>query len=151
MKAVLQRVARATVTVEDRAVGSIGAGVLVYLGVMRGDGPDEVRRLADRLARFRFFEDGDGRMNLSVLDTGGEALVVSQFTLAADGKKGRRPSFDRAAPPEEAEPLYEAFLRRLGELGVPCAAGRFGARMAVDSVNDGPVTFVLEEAPAAEP
>ena len=109
MKAVVQRVARASVEVDGRAVGTIGAGFLVLLGVMRGDGQREARELAGRIARFRFFADEAGKMNLSALDLGRGALVVSQFTLAADGRKGRRPSFDRAAAPEVAEPLYEHF------------------------------------------
>jgi D-tyrosyl-tRNA(Tyr) deacylase len=145
VRAVVQRVARAAVRVDGETVGEIGAGMLVLLGVLEGDGEGEAARLAERVARFRFFPDAEGRMNLSALDLGLEALVVSQFTLAADGRRGRRPSFDRAAPPEEAEPLYEAFVRRLRELGLGCATGRFRAAMEVELVNDGPVTFVLDE------
>ena len=145
MKAVVQRVTRAAVLVDDEVVGEIGRGMLVLLGVMRGDGEAEAERLAERVARFRFFPDEAGRMNRSALEIGGAALVVSQFTLAADGRKGRRPSFDRAAPPELAEPLYEGFLEVLRELGLAVACGRFGAMMEVELINDGPVTFLLEE------
>jgi D-tyrosyl-tRNA(Tyr) deacylase len=149
MKAVVQRVTRARVTSDGVELGSVGAGMLVLLGVMRGDTEREARSLADKVARFRFFRDDEDRMNRSALDVGAAALVVSQFTLAADGKKGRRPSFDRAAPPEIAEPLYELFVAELRALGLAVATGRFGARMEVELVNDGPVTFVLEEAPEA--
>jgi len=145
MKAVVQRVARARVIVEGREVGSCGYGMLIFLGVLRGDTESEARRLAERIARFRFFADEDERMNLSSLDVDAEALVVSQFTLAADGRKGRRPSFDLAAPPEAAEPLYQFFVSVLRELGVSTETGRFGARMEVESTGLGPVTFSLEE------
>ena len=147
MKAVVQRVSRARVTVSGEPVGEIGAGMLVLLGVMRGDGKAQAERLAEKVARFRFFTDEDDRMNLSALDLGRAVLVVSQFTLAADGRRGRRPSFDRAAEPAQAEPLYEHFTGHLRSLGLECATGRFGARMSVELENDGPVTFVLEEAP----
>jgi len=119
--------------------------MLVLLGVLVGDGEGQALRLAAKLARFRFFPDDEGRMNRSILDCGGEALVVSQFTLAADGRKGLRPSFDRAAPPEVAEALYQSFVAALEGEGVPCATGRFGALMEVELVNDGPVTFVLDD------
>lgn len=144
----MQRVTRARVTSEGAELGAIGPGMLVLLGVLRGDGPAEARALAAKLAQFRFFTDDAGKMNLSVLDTHGSVLVVSQFTLAADGRKGRRPSFDRAAPPAEAEPLYELCVRELRALGLTVATGRFGASMQVELVNDGPVTFVLDEPPA---
>ena len=147
MKAVIQRVSRARVLVGSDEVGAIGAGMLVLVCVLRGDGEGESRRLAEKIARFRFFADAEERMNLSALDLGRAALVISQFTLAADGKRGRRPSFDRAAPPEEAERLYEHFVGELRALGLVVATGRFGARMEVEIVNDGPVTFVIEEAP----
>lgn len=148
MRAVLQRVSRAAVRVDGEVVGEVERGVLVLLGVLRGDGAREAQRLAEKVARFRLFEDADGRMNRSLLDEGHGALVVSQFTLAADGRKGRRPSFDRAAPPDEAAPLIDAFADALAALGVAVATGRFGARMEVELVNDGPVTFVLDEGPA---
>lgn len=147
MKAVVQRVSRAEVRVAGDVVGRCGRGMLVLLGVMRGDGPDEARRLAARVAGFRFFPDDADRMNRSVVDVGGAALVVSQFTLAADGRRGRRPSFDRAAAPERAEELYGLFVEALREAGIPVETGAFGARMEVELVNDGPVTFHLEETP----
>jgi D-tyrosyl-tRNA(Tyr) deacylase len=145
LKAVVQRVSRACVRVDGEVVGRIGAGMVVLLGVMRGDGQAEALRLADRVAGFRFFADDAGRMNRAAREVGGAALVVSQFTLAADGRKGRRPSFDAAAPAELAEPLYEGFVRALADAGLVTATGRFGARMEVELVGDGPVTFVLEE------
>ena len=143
MKAVVQRVSSARVLVEGPGVGEIGPGFSVLLGVAREDGEEDVARLAGRVARLRIFENDDGRFDRSVLDTGGEALVVSQFTLIADTEKGNRPSFAAAAPPEQAEPLYEAFCASLRDLGVRVETGRFGARMAVELVNDGPVTIVL--------
>jgi len=144
MKAVLQRVAAAAVSVEGEIVGSIGPGLCVLLGVARSDGPAEASRLAGKVARLRVFEDENGRFDRSLLDVGGEALVVSQFTLLGDTAKGNRPSFTDAAPPDQAGPLYEAFCDELRGLGVPVATGRFGARMAVELVNDGPVTIILE-------
>jgi len=143
MKAVLQRVSRALVRVGDELVGEIGPGLCMLLGVARGDGPEEAAKLAGKVARLRVFEH-DGRFDLSLLDVGGEALVVSQFTLLGDTAKGNRPSFSDAAPPALAEPLYDAFCAELRSLGVSAATGRFGARMAVELVNDGPVTIVLE-------
>ena len=143
MKAVVQRVSRATVRVGDELVGEIGAGLCVLLGVARDDGPEEAAKLAGKVARLRVFER-DGRFDLSLLDAGGEALVVSQFTLLADTARGNRPSFTEAAPPELAEPLYERFCAELRALDVSVATGRFGARMTVEIVNDGPVTIVLE-------
>ena len=147
MKAVLQRVRRAEVRVGGETVSRIGRGVVVLLGVMKGDGPERARGLAERIARFRFFPDDAGRMNLSLLEVAGEVLVVSQITLAADGRRGRRPSFDDAAEPEAARTLYARFVAALTDLGLACATGVFGAAMEVELVNDGPVTFVLEEGP----
>ena len=144
MRAVVQRVAWARVLVEEATAGEIGPGLCVLLGVARGDGPAEAERLAGRVARLRVFEDERGRFDRSLLDVGGAALVVSQFTLVADTAKGNRPSFSEAAPPEEAEPLYERFAAALSALGVPVATGRFGARMRVELANDGPVTIVLD-------
>lgn len=144
VKALLQRVTEAAVWVDGEVAGAIGPGLLVLLGVERGDGDAACRKLADKVAGYRVFADGEGRMNLSVVDAGGAVLVVSQFTLAADTRKGLRPSFSPAAEPSEAERLYEVFAARLGEAGVEVATGRFGAAMQVSLCNDGPVTFLLE-------
>jgi D-tyrosyl-tRNA(Tyr) deacylase len=144
MRAVCQRVAEARVRVDGAVVGAIGAGICVLLGVARGDSGEAAARLAGKVARLRIFADEAGRFDRSLLDVGGGALVVSQFTLIADTAKGNRPSFAAAAPPEEAEPLYERFCAELRELGVPVEQGVFGARMAVELVNDGPVTILLE-------
>jgi D-tyrosyl-tRNA(Tyr) deacylase len=143
MKAVVQRVSEARVRVGERLAGEIGGGLCVLLGVARGDDSAAAARLAGKVARLRVFADDEGRFDRSLLDTGGEALVVSQFTLLGDVARGNRPSFTDAAPPEEAEPLYEAFCAALRELGVPVATGEFGARMSVELVNDGPVTILL--------
>ena len=144
MKAVLQRVSRASVRVGDELVGEIGPGLCVLLGVARGDGLEDAAKLAVKVARLRVFER-DG-FDVSLLDVAGEALVLSQFTLLADTAKGNRPSFTEAAPPDVAEPLYEAFCAELRSLDVTVASGRFGARMSVEIANDGPVTIVLETA-----
>jgi D-aminoacyl-tRNA deacylase len=144
MKAVVQRVAEARVRVGEEVAGEIGAGVCVLLGVARGDDAAGAQRLAAKVARLRMFEDEESRFDRSVLDVGGEALVVSQFTLIADSQKGTRPDFSKAAPRGEAEPLYEAFCSALRDLGVTVETGVFGERMAVELVNDGPVTIVLE-------
>ncbi len=151
MKAVIQRVSKASVSVDGETVGSIGPGLAVLLGVARGDTPDDARRLADKTAGLRIFSDAEGRFNLSLLDTGGEALVISQFTLLADSRKGRRPSFTNAAPPEEAEPLVLEFEAVLRGMGVSVASGRFGAHMLVEILNDGPVTIVLDSAELERP
>ena len=144
MKAVVQRVSSARVRVGEETAGEIGSGLCVLLGVARGDDAAAASRLAEKVARLRIFENDEGRFDRSLLDVGGEALVVSQFTLIADTAKGTRPSFTEAARPEEAEPFYEAFCEALRGLGVHVQTGVFGARMAVDLVNDGPVTIVLE-------
>ncbi len=144
MKAVVQRVSSARVVVEGEVVGEIGAGLCVLLGVARDDGEAEAERLAGRVARLRIFENEDGRFDRSLVDVDGQALVVSQFTLIADTAKGNRPSFSDAAPPEQAENLYERFCQALRELDVPVQTGVFGARMEVSIVNDGPVTIILE-------
>jgi D-aminoacyl-tRNA deacylase len=143
MKAVVQRVASARVRVGDDLAGEIGAGLVVLLGVARADGAETARSLARKIARLRIFPDDEGRFDRSLLDTGGAALVVSQFTLLADTRKGNRPSFSDAAPPEQAQLLYEAFCAALREPGVPVATGVFGEHMRVELVNDGPVTIVL--------
>jgi D-aminoacyl-tRNA deacylase len=149
LRAVVQRVSAARVVVDGDVVGEIGAGLCILLGVARSDGLDQADRLAGRVARLRIFENEEGRFDRSLLDMHGAALVVSQFTLIADTKKGNRPSFTDAAPPEQAEPLYEAFCAALRGLGVDVATGRFGARMAVELVNDGPVTIVLHSGAGA--
>ncbi len=144
MRAVVQRVSAAQVTVDGTVRAEIGAGLCVLLGVAHGDTAADAERLAGKIARLRVFENEAGRFDRSVLDTGGKALVVSQFTLIADTEKGNRPSFAAAAPPEEAEPVYEAFAEALRALGIVARTGVFGARMAVELVNDGPVTIVLD-------
>jgi D-tyrosyl-tRNA(Tyr) deacylase len=144
MRAVLQRVRRASVTVAGETIGEIGTGLLVLLGVHRTDAAEQARWLAEKVAGLRVFEDADGKMNVSVQDAGGRVLVVSQFTLYGDCRKGRRPSFIEAAAPELAEPLYERFADELRALGVPVATGRFGADMQVELVNDGPVTVIID-------
>jgi D-aminoacyl-tRNA deacylase len=144
MRAVVQRVSAAQVTVAGSVRAEIGAGLCVLLGVARGDTAADAERLAGKVARLRVFENADGKFDRSVLDAGGQALVVSQFTLIADTAKGNRPSFSGAAPPEEAEAVYEAFAEALRALGVGVQTGVFGARMAVELVNDGPVTVVLD-------
>lgn len=146
MRVVLQRVSSARVVVAGEVVGEVGRGWLVLVGVAHTDTPAEAARLADKVAHLRAFADGDGNMNLSVQDVGGAVLVVSNFTLYADCRKGRRPSFIGAARPEQAEPLCRAFADGLRALGVPVAGGRFGADMQVELVNDGPVTIVLDAA-----
>jgi D-tyrosyl-tRNA(Tyr) deacylase len=144
MKAVLQRVSRASVRVGDRVEGEIRSGLVVLLGIAEGDGEDDAARLAGKVARLRVFENDEGRLDHSLLDTGGAALVVSQFTLIADTQKGSRPSFAAAASPQDAKPLVESFCAALRELGVPVETGVFGAYMRVELVNDGPVTIVLD-------
>ena len=140
----MQRVSRARVTVGGEVAGEIGAGLCVLLGVARSDEASAADRLAAKVARLRVFENDGGRFDRSLLDVHGEALAVSQFTLIADTAKGNRPSFGDAAPPEQAEPLYEAFCEALRGFGADVATGSFGARMEVELANDGPVTIVLE-------
>ncbi len=144
MRTVLQRVSRAQVTVDGRITGQIGQGWLVFLGVAKGDTDDDALKLADKVVGLRAFEDDQGKMNLSVLDIAGGVLVVSQFTLLGDCRGGRRPSFTEAAPPEEAERLYEAFAARVADLGPAVGKGVFRADMKVELVNDGPVTLLLD-------
>lgn len=143
MRAVVQRVLRARVVVRGETVGASGPGLCVLLGVAAGNEVSDAQRLAEKVARLRIFENDAGKFDLSLLDVGGEALVVSQFTLIADTSKGNRPSFSDAAPPERAEQLYDAFCRALSELGLRVETGVFGARMQLELVNDGPVTLVL--------
>lgn len=144
MRAVCQRVLEARARVDGRVVGETGVGLCVLLGVARGDDEDTAARLAGKAARLRVFPDEAGRFDRSLLDLDGGALVVSQFTLLAETAKGNRPSFAGAAPPDEAAPLYERFCAELRALGVAVAQGVFGAKMAVELVNDGPVTIILE-------
>jgi D-aminoacyl-tRNA deacylase len=144
MRAVVQRVVQARVTVAADVAGEIGAGLLVLLGVTHEDGPSDVAYIAGKIADLRIFEDGDGKMNRSVLDVGGAVLVVSQFTLCGDCRKGRRPSFDAAAPPATARQLYEEVVRVLGERGLTVRTGVFQAHMQVELTNDGPVTILLD-------
>ena len=144
MKAVIQRVTSASVTVEGRIVGEIGRGILILLGVEKGDAEARADWLAEKIINLRIFEDEAGKMNLSLRDISGSLLVVSQFTLAGNCDKGRRPSFDSAAAPEEGRRLYEYFVEALKRLGAPVATGIFQADMQVSLVNDGPVTFILE-------
>jgi D-tyrosyl-tRNA(Tyr) deacylase len=147
VRAVLQRVDSADVTVDGRCVGRIGRGLLVLVGVERGDGDEEVRWTARKTAELRIFEDSGGKMNLSVREAGGDVLVVSQFTLLADCRQGRRPAFDRAAPPAEGRRLYELFVTELRAAGLHVETGVFGAKMLVDLRNNGPVTIILERPP----
>jgi D-aminoacyl-tRNA deacylase len=144
MKALIQRVSSASVSVDGEVVGSIGTGLLVLLGVGQGDGDAQARRLADKVAQLRVFEGEQDRMDRSLLDVGGAALCVSQFTLYGDTRRGLRPSFTEAAEPAAAERLYDLFCERLCGRGVPVETGRFAARMAVELTNEGPVTLLLE-------
>ncbi len=144
MIALLQRVAHAKVTVDTNITGQIRLGWLVLLGVGKGDSEDQARWLADRVVGLRAFADENGKMNLAVKDVSGSVLVVSQFTLMADCQSGRRPSFTNAAPPDEANRLYEFFVDQIRQLQVPVQTGKFGAMMAVELLNDGPVTFWLD-------
>jgi len=145
MRVLVERVASASVTSEGTPAGRIGAGLLVYLGAAAGDTPIDAEILADKVRHLRIFGDAAGRMNLDVLQAGGAVLAISAFTLLADAQKGRRPSFDGAARPELAEPLYDRFCARLRELGVRVETGRFRTMMQVESVNDGPITILIEQ------
>ena len=145
MRALLQRVSKASVSVDGQTISSIGKGLLILLGVGHGDGEEQAKFLAEKIAYLRVFEDDQGKTNLSILDVKGEAIVVSQFTLYADTRKGRRPSFIDAALPEIAEPLVGRFVQLLRGHGVPTQTGKFGAHMEVEIHNDGPVTIWLEK------
>jgi len=144
MRAVVQRVSRAKVTVGDWVSGEIGMGLLVLLGVGQEDTEADVHYLGEKIAGLRIFEDEDGKMNRSVVDVGGSVLAVSQFTLYGDVRKGKRPSFDAAAPPDSARRLYELFVQRMQSLGLRCETGRFQEMMRVELVNEGPVTILLD-------
>lgn len=144
MRALIQRVTKASVSIEGKVVGSIGKGLVILLGVKLGDTDDDANFLADKSVNLRIFADQEGKFNLSALDVGGELLAISQFTLYGDTRKGRRPSFIDAAPPEISEPLYKKFVTYLRQSGLKVATGEFGAMMLVEIHNDGPVTILLE-------
>lgn len=144
MRAVLQRVSRASVSIDGAVIGRSGQGLMILICAMQGDDMAQAAQLAQKIAKLRIFKDEAGKMNRSILDIGGSALVISQFTLAADTSRGNRPGFSNAAPPAEGERLYEAFVQLLTEQGVPVETGEFGAEMAVELVNDGPVTIWME-------
>lgn len=144
MRVVLQRVSSASVKIDGSVTGAISAGLVLLLGIARDDTPEDVKYVVDKCVGLRIFGDENGKMNRSLLDVAGEVLAISQFTLFADTRKGRRPNFEGAAPPEHAEPLYELAVERLREHGLEVATGRFGAFMEVSLVNDGPVTLTVE-------
>ncbi len=146
VKALVQRVGSARVSIDEETTGSIGRGLAVLLGVAEGDGDEQARFLAEKTANLRVLEDEAGKMNLSLLDSGGEVLVISQFTLLADCRKGRRPSFVRAAAPEEANRLYEVYVEALRSMGLTVETGVFAAKMLVEIANEGPVTIMLDTA-----
>lgn len=144
MKALIQRVTQASVEINGEIVGNIGPGVLVFIGITHGDTASQARWLANKLINLRIFEDAQGKLNRSLIDQKGSALIISQFTLYADCSGGRRPSFIQAAPPEIANPLYEQFIAEVGKSGISTATGIFGAEMKVSLINDGPITIMLE-------
>ncbi len=144
MRAVVQRVSEARVTIDGKIVGEIGNGLVIFLGIRHGDTDADVSYVADKCANLRIFADKDGKFNLSALDVQGELLVISQFTLYGDTRKGRRPSFVEAAPPEISEPLYIKFVQEISKYGLKVATGEFGAMMVVELYNDGPVTLIVE-------
>lgn len=145
MKALIQRVKNASVTIDGKLYSSINFGMLVFLGVEKGDEQENAEKLAEKLINLRIFEDKNEKMNLSLKDVKGEMLIVSQFTLCGDCKKGTRPSFDKSAPPQIANELYEYFIEQIKMSGVQCKTGKFGAMMDVKLINDGPVTFMIEK------
>ena len=145
MKLVLQRVKNASVTIDNKLFSSINKGILILIGIEKGDSDADIIKYAEKVSKLRIFADENDKMNLSIKDIKGEILVVSQFTLAGDCKKGTRPSFDKSAPPAEANKLYELFAQKLKDLDIPVKTGVFGAMMDVQLINDGPVTFILGE------
>lgn len=145
MKALIQRVKNASVTINSELYSSINSGILVFLGVEKGDTEENSEKMANKLVNLRIFEDENGKMNKSLIDVSGEMLVVSQFTLCGDCKKGTRPSFDKSAPPDVAEQLYEDFVKRIKNLNITVKTGKFRAMMDVALINDGPVTFMVEK------
>lgn len=145
MKGLIQRVKQASVTIDGELYSSINIGMLIFLGVEKTDEGVNVEKLVEKLITLRIFEDSEGKMNKSILDIKGEILVVSQFTLAGDCKKGTRPSFDKAAPPDKANKLYEHFVEKISQYGLPVKTGKFQAMMDVSLINDGPVTFMIEK------
>ena len=145
MKALIQRVKSASVTIDGLLYSKIGQGLLVFLGVEKGDDKLNAEKLADKLSKLRIFEDENEKMNHSILDIEGEVLIVSQFTLCGDCKKGTRPSFDKSAPPQIANELYEYFISQVKSFNIPVQTGKFGAMMDVELINDGPVTFMVEK------
>lgn len=145
MKALIQRVKSASVTIDGLLYSKIGQGLLVFLGVEKGDDKLNAEKLADKLSKLRIFEDENEKMNHSILDSEGEMLIVSQFTLCGDCKKGTRPSFDKSAPPQIANELYEYFISQVKSFNIPVQTGKFGAMMDVELINDGPVTFMVEK------
>jgi D-tyrosyl-tRNA(Tyr) deacylase len=145
MKALIQRVKKASVTIDGKLFSSIGYGMLVFLGVEKGDAKENADKLSEKLANLRIFEDENEKMNLSIKDIKGEMLIVSQFTLCGDCKEGTRPSFDKSAPPQIANELYEYFISKVKGTDIPCQTGQFGAMMDIELVNDGPVTFMVEK------
>jgi len=144
MRAVIQRVSSASVLVGSELTGKIGPGLLVVLGIHHNDGKQEIKWMSDKISNLRIFEDDEGKMNRSLIDTGGAILVVSQFTLYGDCRKGRRPGYSAAAPPEQANALYEQFISQVSAIGIETASGKFQAHMDVTLVNDGPVTLLLD-------
>lgn len=144
MKCVIQRVSSSKVTVENEVIGSIGVGLNILLGVQDGDSNEDVKKLVNKIVSLRIFQDENNKMNLSLLDVKGEALIISQFTLIGNLKRGRRPSFDKSATPDVAKSLYEEFVQEVLEYGVKTQTGKFGAMMDVEIHNDGPVTFILD-------
>lgn len=145
MKALIQRVKKASVTIDGNLYSSIGFGMLVFLGVEKGDTKENADKLSDKLVNLRIFEDENEKMNLSLKDVKGEMLIVSQFTLCGDCKKGTRPSFDKSAPPQTANKLYEYFISETRAKNIPCQTGKFAAMMDIELINDGPVTFMVEK------